>query len=208
MNNIRFCIAILLGLCLLSSCSKDDVIYLSKPHTREVSLIYMLVTNDKGEDLVLKSPDYSVTSKEVETFGFDSWKVFVNEKLLQSSEENITHRRKKVNPYKEENYGGKKIIALESNLAVDNILEKDGYYKKPYTWEYIVTSYSLFGDSEPHRIRINYLPRFETLLHVEVEFAIWVDDIQQTVYYPKGWSLEPNVQEFHVPSFTLNVDRL
>ena len=110
MNNIRFYIAILLGLCLLSSCSKDDVIYLSKPHTREVSLIYMLVTNDKGEDLVLKSPDYSVTSKEVETFGFDSWKVFVNEKLLQSSEENITHRRKKVNPYKEENYGGKKLL--------------------------------------------------------------------------------------------------
>ena len=206
MNKIRFCLVILLGLCVLSSCSKDDNISLSIPHTLDVSLIYMLVTNDEGEDLVLKSPDYSVTSKGIETFGFDSWEVYIKDDLIQSSKENIKYKRKKVNPYNE-NPDGRKNIVLESNLAIDKILEKDDY-RKPYTWEYIVSSHSLFGDSEPHRIRINYLPKFETLHHVEIEFTIWVDDIQQTVYYPEGWSLEPKIEGFYEPCFILNIDRL
>lgn len=98
---------------------------------------------------------------------------------------------------------------MESDLIIDEKLRADGY-KKSCTWEYVITSYSLFGDSNPHSIRINYQPRFETLLQVEIEYTIFVDDIQQTVLYPKGWKLEPKIEygTFIRPCFILNIDKL
>lgn len=209
MNNIRFCIAILLGLCLLSSCNKDDDGRDFSPSPiHDVSRVNMIVTNNLEEDLILKSSDYAVTSKGVETFAFDSWEVYMNGDLLQSSKENIEYRRKRVDHY-HENPDGKRIVNLESDLIIDEKLRADGY-KKSCTWEYVITSYSLFGDSNPHSIRINYQPRFETLLQVEIEYTIFVDDIQQTVLYPKGWKLEPKIEygTFIRPCFILNIDKL
>ena len=206
MNKIGLCIVILLGLCTLSSCNDDRNFSPSPVH--DVSMINMIVTNEKGEDLILKSSNYSVTSEGIETFGFDKWEVYMDNVLLQSSEENIKHQRKRVDHY-HENPAGKRNVNLESDLVIDGILKKNGY-KKPCTWEYVVISQSLFGDSNPHQIRINYQPRFETLLHVEVEYTIFVDDIQQTVLYPKAWKLEPKVdsEDFFRPCFVLNIDRL
>lgn len=83
MNNIRFYIAILLGLCLLSSCNKDDDGRDFSPSPiHDVSRVNMIVTNNLEEDLILKSSEYSVTSKGVETFAFDSWEVYMNGDLL------------------------------------------------------------------------------------------------------------------------------
>lgn len=208
MNKFYLCITILLGLCTLNSCNKENNREFSPSPVHNVSMINMIVTNEIGEDLILKSSNYSVTSEGVETFGFEKWEVYMDDVLLQSSEENIKYRRKSVDHY-HENTDGKRNVNLESDLVIDGILKKDNY-KKPCTWKYIVTSHSLFGDSNPHQICINYQPQFETLLHVEIEYTIFVDDIKQTVLYPKTWNIEPKVDfgDFFRPCFILNVDRL
>ena len=85
--------------------------------------------------------------------------------------------------------------------------EKD--YKKAHTWEYAVSSKSLFGDSEIHRIRMEYQPRFESLLDPQVEYDIYVDGKKQTVYYPQWWDLQPHADfgKFVNPCFILNIDQ-
>lgn len=201
----HYYLALAFCLCILVSC-KDEVPKIGHALPDDISLVNMIVTNDKGEDVVLNSSGYAKTSEGIETFGFDTWEVYMNGKLIQTAKENIEYRRKKIDHYKE-NPEGKKVINLESDLAIDEILDKD--YKKAHTWEYAVSSKSLFGDSEIHRIRMEYQPRFESLLDPQVEYDIYVDGKKQTVYYPQWWDLQPHADfgKFVNPCFILNIDQ-
>lgn len=203
------CLAFVFILCIFTSCKDDNEIGIGyDKYASLLSCVDMLVTNNKGEDLVLNSSGYSKTSEGVETFGFDTWEVYMNGKLIQTAKENVKYRRKRIDRFGE-NSSGKRNINLESDLAVDEILRKDNYLK-PSEWEYVVSSKSLFGDAELHRIRMEYQPRFKTLTEPKIiEYDIYVDGEQQVVYYPESWGLESQVGfgKFVHPCFILNIDK-
>ena len=73
---------------LLIGCSNEDELIGTRT---EMYNVLMLVTNNAGDDLVQNSDKYNHTTKK---FRFDSWKIYLDGKLIQTAnEENKYYER-------------------------------------------------------------------------------------------------------------------
>lgn len=187
---------------LLIGCSNED-----KPvGTRaEMYDVLMFVTNNAGDDLVRNSDKYYHT---IEKFNFDTWKIYLDGKLIQTANEENKYYEREVN-YQQEVNTDKKNIRLDSNKEIQERIDN---YDEKHIAEYVITSESLFGDAEEHTIRMEFRGienDFE--FYTAKEYSISVDGVKQEVYYPEDWKdLFPKTQYDHIyyPYFILNVDAL
>ena len=191
--------ALLAFTCLFTSCSNDDDESNSTSMVEMYDML-MFVTNDANEDLVENSDKYYHT---IEKFHFDSWKIYLDEKLIQTGDNNNKYNERSVN-YLQHNTVDRKNIHLASSMAIQQRIDD---YTKKHVAEYVVTSASLFGDTEKHTIRMEF--RLGELQYPE--YAISVDGIEQEVLYPVHWKVKfPQSQyaDLITPYFVLNVDAL
>ena len=187
---------------LLIGCSNED----EPIGTRtEMYNVLMLVTNNAGDDLVQNSDKYNHTTKK---FRFDSWKIQLDGKLIQTANEENKYYEREVN-YKQEVDAGKKNIRLDSNLEIQERIDN---YAEKHVAEYVVASNSLFGDTKEHIIRMEFRGIENDFgFYTTKEYFISVDGIKQEVYYPEDWQdLFPKTQYdfIYYPYFVLNVDEL
>lgn len=167
--------------------------------------ILMFVTNNAGDDLVQNSDKYYQTRNK---FSFDTWKIYLDGELIQTANEENKYHERDVN-YLLEVEIDRKNIRLDSNLEIQKRIED---YSEKHVAEYVVSSFSLFGDTEEHNIRIEFRGIENDFgFYTAKEYFISVDDIKQEVYYPEDWKdLFPKSQYETVmyPYFVLNVDTL
>lgn len=202
--------ALMAFLLLFTSCSNDDE--QGGVSTSEVFRVFMFVTNDANEDVIYQSADYyrnghSSNIVGTEEFRFDSWDVYLDGKLIQTDNGN--------KQFKEVNLGNpvgvnSKFISLDTNCEIQQLL-KD--WSEKHVVEYKVSSESLFGDTEKHTIRMEFKGIKNKFGNYDgtSEYTIYVDEVQQTVFYPVYWKDLQPVSEYdtmNFPYFTLNVDAL
>ena len=195
--------------CLFISCSDEEPA--TKSAAPERFQIYMAVTDNDGKDLVSATDDYITTGDKANTFHFASWDAYLENKLIQSSEEDL------LCSYKETVYNpkmGLHFVCLETGTRLQRQM-KDWY--KNNAAEYIISSPALFGDTEKHVIGLEVRAiTDEVKLTFSIDFTISVDGVKQTVYYPDSWEgLFPKDPYAFVeyaltdkPYFILNVDDL
>lgn len=189
---------------LLAGCN-DDEEERKMGSSNEMYDVLMFVTNNADEDLILNSDKYYHTSN---TFRFDSWKIYLDGKLIQTANEENKFYDREVNYLLEEEID-RKNIRLDSNKAIQ---EQITDYTEKHVAEYIVTSASLFGDTDEHNIRMEFRGILNDFgFPTTKEYSISVDGKRQEVFYPEDWEdLFPKSQyeSIHYPYFVLNVDAL
>ena len=210
MKKTKMMSALMAFLLLFTSCSNDDE--QSSVSITEMFRVFMFVTNDANEDLINQSADYyrnghSPNIVGIQEFRFDSWDVYLDGKLIQTGNGN--------KQFKEVNFGNpvgvnSKFISLDSNCEIQQLI-KD--WAKAHVVEYKVSSESLFGDTEKHIIRMEFKGIKNTFGNYDgtSEYTIYVDEVQQTVFYPIYWKDLQPVSEYNTmsfPYFILNVDAL
>lgn len=195
---------------LLVSCSDEKEEATNS--VTEMFRVFMFVTNEANEDLILNSKNYypkgHTMYAEYEEFGFDTWEVYLDGKLIQTEGKDNKYC------YKSVNFGNlpgivSKYISLDTNSEMQ-LLNKD--WSDRHVLEYVITSFSLFGNTAEHNIRME----FKGLKNdnggvTKFEYSISVDGVQQEVFYPIYWSeLFPKSQyeSINFPYFILNVDSL
>jgi len=205
MKNL-FYITFLLNLLFLSSCKDEDSnLYSEGP---EAFTIYMAVTNNEGKDLAFPTNNYETTGDYPQMYKFDAWSAYLGNKLIQSNkEEGQTHCS-----YKKATYNTKTnqlLIHLETDRRLQREM-KD--WNKKHHAKYVIVSQALFGDKEEHVIDLDILGISDKVKQTFfIEFAISVDGVEQTVYYPESWEgLYPKDPHGNArkPYFVLNVDDL
>ncbi len=187
---------------LLIGCSNED-----EPMGIPVEIfgVRMFVTNDAGEDVIANSNKYYHT---INKFLFDTWEIYLDGKLIQTGDSENRYFEKDVN-YQETLDTERKNIRLSSNLAIQERI-KD--YSEKHVAEYVVTSNSLFGDSDKHTIRIELRKlenEYEYLTLTECNIS--VDGIEMDVFYPINYKelYSPSPYDYVIePYFILNVDAL
>ena len=171
----------------------------------EIYNVMMFVTNDAGEDLIQTSDKYYHT---IEKFNFDTWEIYLDDELIQTANEENKYYEREVNYQLEVNID-RKYMRLDSDLEIQNRIED---YAEKHVAEYVVTSKSLFGDTEKHTIRMEFRGVENDFgYHTAKEYSISVDGVKQEVYYPEDWKdLFPKSQYDYInyPYFILNVDAL
>ena len=167
--------------------------------------VLMFVTNDANEDLVENSDKYYHT---IGKFHFDSWKIYLDGKQIQTSGNGNKYNERSVN-YLQHNTVDRKNIHLASSMAIQQRIDD---YAQKHVAEYVVTSVSLFGDTEEHTIRMEFRLVENQYGYLALpEYAISVDGVEQEVLYPTHWKvLFPQSQyaDITFPYFVLNVDAL
>lgn len=196
-----------------TACKDDEWAGLSvAPETFDVC---MFVTNNANEDLVLLSDDYHRKEGSdgfpTETFTFDAWEVYLDGKLVQSGEDNSKYRTKRVSKHYGD-YVEQKNISLDTEAQMQRMMKDWGV---PHVAEYVLTSASLFGDTEEHVVRMEFLYMSEVRdgvpWFIGIEYSITFDGQKQQVFYPKGWdTLFPRAEIPYInsPYFILNLDSL
>ena len=202
--------ALMAFLLLFTSCSNDDE--QSSVSITEVFRVFMFVTNDANEDLINQSADYYRNGHNpniigMQEFRFDSWDVYLDGKLIQT--DNGNKQFKEVN-FRKPAKVNSKFISLDTNCEIQQLI-KD--WAKAHVVEYKVSSESLFGDTEKHTIRMEFKGIKNQYGNYDgtSEYTIYVDEVQQTVYYPIYWKGLQPVSEYNTmsfPYFILNVDAL
>ena len=202
--------ALMAFLLLFTSCSNDDE--QDSVSITEMFRVFMFVTNDANEDLINQSADYyrnghSPNIVGIQEFRFDSWDVYLDGKLIQTDNGN--------KQFKGVNFGNpvgvnSKFISLDTNCEIQQLI-KD--WSEKHVVEYKVSSESLFGDTEKHTIRMEFKGIKNTFGNYDgkSEYTIYVDEVQQTVFYPIYWKDLQPVSEYdtmNFPYFILNVDAL
>lgn len=144
----------------------------------EIYGIRMYVTNNAGEDLVLNSDKYYRTVKK---FRFDTWEIYLDGSLIQTGDNGNKYFEREVN-YQQETESEKKNVRLSSNLEIQNRIDN---YAEKHVAEYVVSSASLFGDTEKHTIRMElWKIENEYGYYARTKCNISVDDVEQEVFYP------------------------
>lgn len=190
--------ALLAFMPLFTSCSDDD-----EPTGAPLEMynVLMFVTNDADEDLISTSDKYWHYDK---TFRFDSWEIYLNGKLIQTGDQENRFYVKYTNTV-----DNRMNIYLHSDMYIQERI-KD--HTETHVAEYVVSSASLFGDTEKHNIRMEFRGILnEYGFPTTTEYSISVDGITQEVLYPQHWkNLSPNSPYGSVifPSFVLNVDKI
>ena len=187
---------------LLIGCSNED-----EPLNSPVEIfgVRMFVTNDAGKDVIANSDKYYHT---INKFHFETWEIYLDGKLIQTGDSKNRYFEQDVN-YQEIPDTERKNIRLSSNMAIQERI-KD--YSEKHVAEYVVTSNSLFEDSNKHTIRIELrkLENEQGYLSL-TECNISVDGVEMEVYYPvhyKGLFSESPYDYVIEPYFILNVDAL
>lgn len=205
MSKLHCTVFLLTSLFFLLSCSNDDEAW-ENSVTEESFPLYMAVTNSMDKDLIFASEDYS-NEYYGETFYFDKWNTYWGENLLQPS---YQEDRNAVMPVFYDNEMKRYFI----RLAPDNKLSRQmRACSNKQVLEYRFTSFSLFGDTEEHNIRLE-LQRItdkNTGQPSFVEFSVSVDGVKQNVYFPESWEgLYPKDSHGNAyrPYFVLNVNDL
>ena len=184
-------------------CNNEEDKPMSNPV--EIYNVMMFVTNDAGEDLIQTSDKYYHT---IEKFNFDTWEIYLDDELIQTANEENKYYEREVNYQLEVNID-RKYMRLDSDLEIQNRIED---YAEKHVAEYVVTSKSLFGDTEKHTIRMEFRGVENDFgYHTAKEYSISVDGVKQEVYYPEDWKdLFPKSQYDYInyPYFILNVDAL
>lgn len=168
----------------------------------------MAVTNNEGKDLVFPTNHYETTGDYPQRYKFDAWSAYLGNKLIQSNkEEGQTHCS-----YKKTSYNTKTnqlLIHLETDRRLQHEM-KD--WNKKHHAKYVIVSQALFGDKKEHVIDLEILGITDEVKQTFfIDFAISVDGVEQTVYYPESWEgLYPKDPHgnVHRPYFILNVDAL
>ena len=195
--------ALLAFMPLFTACSDDNDLPLSSPV--EMYNVLMFVTNDADEDLISSSDMYWHYNN---TFRFDTWEIFLDGKLIQTGDQENRYFEKGVN-YLQQTDVDHMYICLHSNMYIQERI-KD--YTETHVAEYVVSSASLFGDTEKHNIRMEFRGVLnEHGFPTTTEYSISVDGTTQEVLYPQHWrNLSPNSPYGSVifPSFVLNVDKI
>ena len=187
---------------LLIGCSNED-----EPLNSPVEIfgVRMFVTNDAGEDVIANSDKYYHT---INKFHFETWEIYLDGKLIQTGDSKNRYFEQDVN-YQEIPDTERKNIRLSSNMAIQERI-KD--YSEKHVAEYVVTSNSLFGDSDKHTIRIELRKlenEYEYLTLTECNIS--VDGIEMEVFYPINYKelYSPSPYDYVIePYFILNVDAL
>ena len=202
--------ALMAFLLLFTSCSNDDE--QSSVSITEVFRVFMFVTNDANEDLINQSVDYYRNGHNpniigMQEFRFDSWDVYLDGKLIQT--DNGNKQFKEVN-FRKPAEVNSKFISMDTNCEIQHLI-KD--WAKAHVVEYKVASESLFGDTEKHIIRMEFKGIKNQYGNYDgtSEYTIYVDEVQQTAYYPIYWKGLQPVSEYNTmsfPYFILNVDAL
>lgn len=188
---------------ILVGCQNEE----DKPIGSSVEMydVLMFVTNNANEDLIQTSEQYFHT---VEKFKFDTWEIYLDGELIQTANEENKYYEREVD-YRLEVDIDRKYMRLDSNLEIQNRIED---YAEKHIAEYVVTSKSLFGDTEKHTIRMEFRGIENDFGHYTAkEYSISVDGVKQEVYYPEDWKdLFPKSQYDYInyPYFILNVDAL
>lgn len=187
---------------LLIGCSNEDEPLISPV---EIFGVRMFVTNDAGEDVIANSDKYYHT---INKFHFETWEIYLDGKLIQTGDSKNRYFEQDVN-YQEIPDTERKNIRLSSNMAIQERI-KD--YSEKHVAEYVVTSNSLFGDSDKHTIRIELRKlenEYEYLTLTECNIS--VDGIEMDVFYPINYKelYSPSPYDYVIePYFILNVDAL
>lgn len=185
-----------------TSCSNDDSGLYSP---LEIFGVRMFVTNDAGDDLIINSDKYYHT---INKFQFDTWKIFLDGKLIQTADSENKFTEREVN-YQEAPGTERKNIRLSSNMAIQEQIEDPS---KKHVAEYAVTSSSLFKDSAEHTIRMELRKVKNEQGYLSLtECNVSVDGVEMEVYYPvhyKGLFSESPYDYVIEPYFILNVDAL
>ena len=187
---------------LLIGCSNED-----EPLNSPVEIfgVRMFVTNDAGKDVIANSDKYYHT---INKFHFETWEIYLDGKLIQTGDSKNRYFEQDVN-YQEIPDTERKNIRLSSNMAIQERI-KD--YSEKHVAEYVVTSNSLFGDSNKHTIRIELRKlenEYEYLTLTECNIS--VDGIEMEVFYPINYKelYSPSPYDYVIePYFILNVDSL
>lgn len=187
---------------LLIGCSNED-----EPLNSPVEIfgVRMFVTNDAGKDVIANSDKYYHT---INKFHFETWEIYLDGKLIQTGDSENRYFEQDVN-YQEIPDTERKNIRLSSNMAIQERI-KD--YSEKHVAEYVVTSNSLFGDSDKHTIRIELRKlenEYEYLTLTECNIS--VDGIEMDVFYPINYKelYSPSPYDYVIePYFILNVDAL
>lgn len=187
---------------LLIGCSNED-----EPLNSPVEIfgVRMFVTNDAGKDVIANSDKYYHT---INKFHFETWEIYLDGKLIQTGDSKNRYFEQDVN-YQEIPDTERKNIRLSSNMAIQERI-KD--YSEKHVAEYVVTSNSLFGDSNKHTIRIELRKlenEYEYLTLTECNIS--VDGIEMEVFYPINYKelYSPSPYDYVIePYFILNVDTL
>ena len=184
-------------------CNNEEDKPIGKPV--EMYNVLMFVTNNDGEDLIQTSDQYYHT---VEKFNFDTWEIYLDGELIQTANEENKYYEREVNYQLEVNID-RKYMRLDSDLEIQNRIEN---YAEKHVAEYVVTSKSLFGDTDTHCIRMEFRGIENDFgYYIAKEYSISVDGVKQEVYYPEDWKdLFPKSQYNYInyPYFILNVDAL
>ena len=187
---------------LLIGCSNEDEPLISPV---EIFGVRMFVTNDAGEDVIANSDKYYHT---INKFHFETWEIYLDGKLIQTGDSKNRYFEQDVN-YQEIPDTERKNIRLSSNMAIQERI-KD--YSEKHVAEYVVTSNSLFGDSDKHTIRIELRKlenEYEYLTLTECNIS--VDGIEMDVFYPINYKelYSPSPYDYVIePYVILNVDAL
>lgn len=194
--------ALLTLACYFTSCNNDDEWGIS---VTEIYNIRMFVTNDDGEDLILNADKYYSTLNE---FRFDTWEIYLNGQQILTANDKNKYGHKQVFTSQDDN-GERKNIILNSNCKIQDRI-KD--HTQKHIAEYVISSSSLFGDTEKHIIRMEFwMTESESKNLFYTQYFISVDNVKQEVFYPEYYKgLFPKSQYkgiFH-PYFVLNVDAL
>ena len=184
------------------SCSNDDEELMISPAPERFT-IDMAVTNNEGVDLVYLSEDYLTSGDYAKKFKLESWEAYLGDKLVQSAHDDPLNRYKST--YNNDSIGYK-LISLDTDGRMQKHM-KD--WNKKHNATYLLTSPSLFGDAKEHVIDLEIQGIEDKVKQTFViEFSIFVDGIEQEVFYPHFWEgLYPKGHAFR-PYFILNVDKL
>lgn len=200
--------ALMALLSLFASCNNDDE--QSSLSITEVFRVFMFVTNDANEDVILQSTDYYRNNPNIvgfEEFRFDTWDVYLDGELIQTDNGNKHFKAVNLGNFAKAN---SKYISLDTNCKIQQLI-KD--MSKAHVVEYKISSKSLFGDTEKHSIRMEFKCLKNEFGNYDgtSEYTISVDEVQQNVFYPIHWKGLQPVSEHSAmifPYFILNVDKL
>lgn len=200
-----YMMALLLLMPFLYACNNDDETVEPLDSPVEIFGIRMFVTNDAGEDLISDSDKYYRT---VDRFRFDSWKIYLDGNLIQTGDNDNKYFDREVN-HLEVPEPEIKNIRLSSNLEIQKRIED---YSEMHVAEYVVSSASLFGDSEEHTIRMEFQKVNNEYGYLSLtKCNISVDNVKMEVYYPisyGGLCTESPFDYVIEPYFILNIDEL
>lgn len=210
---------ILMGVCVLMmvGCSdkKNEEVMVGNFDTEGIR-IYMVLTNDAGEDMLAKAPKKTGYYGQNVAHTFLSvpcalWKIWLDGKEV---EDNDFISPEIVGNYQEQTFGkfrGFMCLQLSGRLDVAGKMEGD--YVSPHIVKHEIESEALFGNDQRHELVLEF--QFNYYFY-RFAYKAWMDGVAVDLVYPIAWGMQPEAREdeieieggLHAPVLLVNLDEL